>query len=98
MVEFDSPTAEYSRVFKILYMKAARKRMRGLPPKLAKSIRAKIRAVAADPQARNPNLKRLQASSGYRLRVGDWRVFYSLDAKARTLTIEGVEPRGGAYQ
>ena len=59
---------------------------------------AETDAVAADPQARNPNLKRLQASSGYRLRVGDWRVFYSLDAKARTSTIEGVEPRGGAYQ
>ena len=78
-------------------MKAARKRMRGLPPKLARSVRAKIRAVAADPLARNPNLKRLQASGGYRLRVGDWRVFYSLDAKAKTLTVEGVEPRGGAY-
>ena len=85
-------------MFEILYMKAARKRMRGLPPKLARNIRAKIRAVAADPLARNPNLKRLQASGGYRLRVGDWRVFYSLDAKAKTLTVEGVEPRGGAYQ
>ena len=85
-------------MFEILYMKAARKRMRGLPPKLARNIRAKIRVVAADPLARNPNLKRLQASGGYRLRVGDWRVFYSLDAKAKTLTVEGVEPRGGAYQ
>ena len=85
-------------MFEILYMKAARKRMRGLPPKLARNIRAKIRAVAADPLVRNPNLKRLQASGGYRLRVGDWRVFYSLDAKAKTLTVEGVEPRGGAYQ
>ena len=85
-------------MFEILYMKAARKRMRGLPPKLARNIRAKIRAVAADPLGRNPNLKRLQASGGYRLRVGDWRVFYSLDAKAKTLTVEGVEPRGGAYQ
>ena len=85
-------------MFKVLYMKAARKRMLGLPPKLAKNIRARIRALASDPLARNPNLKRLQASSSYRLRVGDWRVLYSLDTKTKTLTVEGVEPRGGAYQ
>ena len=85
-------------MFKVLYMKAARKRMLGLPQKLAKNIRTRIRALALDPLARNPNLKRLQASSSYRLRVGDWRVLYSLDAKTKTLTVEGVEPRGGAYQ
>ena len=85
-------------MFKVLYMKAARKRMLGLPPKLAKNIRTRIRALALDPLARNPNLKRLQASSSYRLRVGDWRVLYSLDTKTKTLTVEGVEPRGGAYR
>ena len=85
-------------MFTILYMKAARKRMRGLPPKLAASIRARIRVLAADPLARNPNLKRLPVSGGYRMRVGDWRIFYSIDVKTETLTVEGVEPRGGAYQ
>ena len=69
--------AEHLCMFKILYMKAARKRMRGLPPRLAKNIRAKIRAVAADPLARNPNLKRLQASSGYRLRVLEIGVYFT---------------------
>ena len=53
----------------------------------------------ATPSSTSPNRdfpsRQLQ---GYRLRVGDWRVFYSLDAKAKTLTVEGVEPRGGAYQ
>lgn len=85
-------------MFKILYTKTARKRMRGLPPKLAGNIRARIQVLAADPLARNPNLKRLQVSGGYRMRVGEWRVFYSFDAKTETLTVEGVEPRGGAYQ
>ena len=79
-------------------LKAARKRMRGLPPKLTENIRARIRILAADPLARNLNLKRLQVSGGYRMRVGDWRVFYSLDTETETLTVEGVEPRGGAYQ
>ena len=84
-------------MFKITYRKAARKRMRRLPPKLAENIRARIRGLAADPLVRNPNLKRLQVSGGYRMRVGEWRVFYALDAKTETLTVEGVEPRGGAY-
>ena len=71
--------------------------MRGLPPKLAENI-ARIQVLAADPLVGNPNLKRLQVSGGYRMRVGDWRVFYSLDAKTETLIVEGVEPRGGACQ
>lgn len=32
-----------------------------------------------DPHARNPNLTKLQGRSGYRLRVGGWRVIYELE-------------------
>lgn len=34
----------------------------------------------------------------YRLRVGDWRVRYSLDPAARVLTVLRVLPRGEAYR
>ena len=45
-----------------------------------KRIVAKIRQVAADPYSPNRNVTKLQGRDGYRLRVGDWRIIYELDA------------------
>jgi mRNA interferase RelE/StbE len=36
--------------------------------------------LAADPHARNNNVKRLVGRAGFRLRVGDWRMIYELRA------------------
>ncbi|MBU4077984.1 MAG: type II toxin-antitoxin system RelE/ParE family toxin [Euryarchaeota archaeon] len=35
--------------------------------------------VAVDPFATISNAKKLQGRSGYRLRVGDWRVIYEIN-------------------
>jgi len=34
----------------------------------------------------------------WRLRVGDWRVLFTLDDAARTMIVLRVLPRGGAYR
>jgi mRNA interferase RelE/StbE len=34
----------------------------------------------------------------YRLRVGDWRVRFTLDEAIRVMTVLRVLPRGGAYR
>jgi mRNA interferase RelE/StbE len=67
-----------------------------MPRNVAQTIEKKIVALAVDPYAPNNNATRLQGRSGYRLRVGDWRVLYELE-KQRLLVLE-VLPRGGAYQ
>jgi mRNA interferase RelE/StbE len=45
------------------------------------------------------DVKRLQGISPdvYRLRVGDWRIFFSKE-QAAVLSIQRVRPRGSAYQ
>jgi mRNA interferase RelE/StbE len=67
-----------------------------MPRNIADTIRKKITALAVDPYAPINNAMKLQGRTGYRLRVGDWRVLYELDTDR--LVILDVKPRGGAYQ
>ena len=84
-------------MFKIRFSKNAGKALHKMPRNLAILIRAKIDEVAADPYAANNNIRALQGRSGYRLRIGDWRVIYELDDVLRILAVERIAPRGGAY-
>ena len=85
-------------MFDVQYAEVARRHFRKMPPNLTPRISEKIVTVAADPVARHPNVKRLRVRDGYRLRVGDWRILYSLDMQAKMLTVEAVETRGDAYR
>ena len=78
--------------------KEASRRLRGMPNNVARTIVGKIDGLAANPFAPNKNLIALKAVGGFRLRVGDWRVLYTLDTGARTMTIAAIVPRGGAYR
>jgi mRNA interferase RelE/StbE len=73
------------------------KALRKMPRNVAALIRSKIDALAVDPYAANNNVKKLKGSDDYRLRVGDWRVIYTLqDAKLVILVIR-IAPRGSVY-
>jgi mRNA-degrading endonuclease RelE of RelBE toxin-antitoxin system len=68
-----------------------------MQPAKTKDIRQALTRVAADPSARNPNLRPLKGvPNGVRIRVGDWRVSYTLGAGA--LDVFEIAPRGGAYR
>jgi mRNA interferase RelE/StbE len=71
---------------------------RGQPDK-ARTIREQIGRVAASPMALNNNVKPLKGMEpAYRLRVGDWRVSYTLDPAADVLQVFEVASRGAAYR
>ena len=70
-----------------------------MQPAKARDIRQAIAGVAADPSARNPNLRPLKGvPNGFRIRVGDWWVSYTLDRTAGVLDVFEIAPRGGAYR
>lgn len=67
-------------------------------PRIAKRIRSKVLSLARDPNAPNNNLKRLTGVEGYRLRVGDWRVIYTLRHEALTVIVIRVGHRSEVYE
>lgn len=66
-----------------------------MPANVAAIVRAKIDQYAANPASLANNVARLQGRSGFRLRVGDWRILF--DEHGAVLEILDVGPRGGVY-
>lgn len=66
-----------------------------LPDPTRRRIRAAIVRLARDPYS-SPNVKALRGG-GYRLRVGDWRVIYTLQDDVLVVLVLRVAHRREAY-
>jgi mRNA interferase RelE/StbE len=82
----------------IEFEKEARKILLSLPKNTSALIREKIEAIAASPYAQHSNAKKLEGKSGYRLRVGDWRVIYEIQNDRLVVLVGKTGSRGGIYQ
>ena len=70
-----------------------------MQPAKARDIREAIDKAAADPTAPNNNIRPLTGvPNGFRIRVGDWRVSYTLDYQGGLMNVFEIAPRGGAYR
>jgi mRNA interferase RelE/StbE len=79
----------------VSYTPRARRDLRALQPQVRDRVLAAIdRLVARDPSL---DVRRLTGSPEYRIRVGDWRVRFILDAEAQLIIVQRVLPRGRAY-
>lgn len=85
-------------MYKVVYSTEAARTLRRLPQNTAELIRTKLQQVAVDPLASIPNATKLQGRSGYRLRVGDWRVIYEVDKDEIVVIVVKIAPRGEVYR
>jgi mRNA interferase RelE/StbE len=74
---------------------SARKELRKLDVPVLKRIVEAIENLADDP--RPAGCKKLKARDGYRIRVGDYRVVYTVDDARITVVIVKVGARGDVY-
>jgi mRNA interferase RelE/StbE len=84
-------------MYRIVYTKEATKTLRKLPRNVSKLIHEKLDDIAADPYGQHNNVTRLQNRSGYRLRVGDWRVIYEVQDAQLVILVLTLGARGGIY-
>ena len=83
---------------RITYTTQAAKALLRMPRNGALLIRERIEHVAVDPFASIPNAKKLQGRSGYRLRIGDWRVIYEINGDEVVILVLRIAPRGEVYK
>jgi mRNA interferase RelE/StbE len=84
---------------KIEFRRDPQKALRAMQRAKADDILAALDRIAVDPFARNNNIKPLRGvPNGCRVRVGDWRVSYTLDRVADVIEVFEIAPRGGAYR
>jgi mRNA interferase RelE/StbE len=75
----------------------AEREARRLDPPMNRRIVAALESYAATGHG---DIKRLTGYNPpqYRLRVGEWRVRFTVDWEARVLYVLSIQPRGRAYQ
>ncbi len=84
-------------MYSIIEKVSAQRALRRMQPKMAARIREKIRIIADNPYGQHNEVTKLQGREGYRLRVGDWRVLYTVENDELVIYVVDVLPRGSAY-
>jgi mRNA interferase RelE/StbE len=85
-------------MYKIDYSKQARKTLKAMPQTVAGRIMDKVDTLGKDFFAPHPGVKKLVNRPGYRLRVGDWRVVYTVHEDILRIAVVRIASRGQVYQ
>ena len=83
--------------YNVVFSKSVKRDVRGIENIYLARIMEAIRGLANDPFP--PGHKRLKgARSGYRIRVGQYRVVYEVDIQAASVTIFHIRHRKEVYR
>ena len=83
--------------YTITFARSARKELHDLGPALVARILSRIEALASNP--RPGGSKKLRGGGElWRIRVGDYRVIYSVDDAGKTVDVSIIRHRRAAYQ
>lgn len=74
----------------------ARKDLRALDNDVAARVAQRVISLAQNPFA--PGTKKLEGRPGYRVRVGDYRIIFDVDTKARAVVVRAIVHRSQAYR
>jgi mRNA interferase RelE/StbE len=72
-------------------VKQAAKEYAEIPQQDKGAVKKAILSLESHP--RGPQVKKLQGRDYYRLRVGDWRVFFAVSDKLKKVTVLSIERR-----
>jgi mRNA interferase RelE/StbE len=82
--------------YRIELRPAAVRALRRLDPPVARRIRGAIELLAVDP--RPPASRPLRGRDGYRVRVGDYRIIYSIQDDALRVVVVALGHRRDVYE
>ncbi len=83
--------------WEVVLTRQAEKALRRLPRTLLQRIDRALTALSTDPTP--PDCKKLVGQPDlYRVRVGDWRIVYALEAQRLVVLVVRIAPRGAVYR
>ena len=84
-------------VYEIAFASSAKREFRDLATDVIERIRPRIRELANDP--RPPGCKKLHGyKDRWRIRIGDYRVVYTINDVARTVDVTRIAHRREVYE
>ena len=81
-------------MYSIIVERKAQKEAEIIPLKYRDTIDKKIQSLATKP--RPYGCRKLTEKEGYRIRVGDYRILYSIDDEAKVVVIYRIKTKGKA--
>ena len=85
-------------MYKVIYKPDAIKTLARMPRNVADKIRKKVAELSLSPFATRNNVTALSGGMGYRLRVGDWRIIYTINDDKLEILMVRIAPRGEMYK
>jgi mRNA interferase RelE/StbE len=84
--------------YRVVILPSAQKELEGIPNPFPDKLDDQILALAREP--RPPGCKKMRDASAatWRVRVGNYRIIYEIDDKAKLVTIQRVAHRREAYR
>lgn len=82
--------------YRVLIKRSAEKELAALPAQTKERIDQRLLKLEYDPRPRG--VKKLQGQESFRLRVGDYRVLYTVDDYARQVIVYAVGHRRDVYR
>jgi mRNA interferase RelE/StbE len=84
-------------MYRVFLERAAEKQLKQLPAKLHDRVIEAVQALSKDP--RPTRCRKLTGTDNdWRIRVGDYRVIYEIDEKAREIRVNRIRHRREVYR
>jgi len=84
-------------LYEVTFAASAKREFRNLTPDVIERIRPRMRELAND--LRPPGCKKLHGyKDRWRIRIGDYRVVYTIDDAARTVDVTRIAHRRDVYE
>jgi len=83
---------------RLVFRRAAEKALNRIPADRRRQLLSRIKELAANPASRALAATPIAGSAMFRLRVGEYRVLFTLDEPAEVLIVELIRTRGDVYK
>jgi mRNA interferase RelE/StbE len=85
-------------MYQLKYRRQARNYLARLPFKIKSRIVDKLHEIKENPDDPNLEVDKLKGKSGYRLRVGQYRIIYTRHRDQLIIEVVKIRPRGDIYK
>ena len=85
-------------MYRLVYRRQARNYLARLPLKIKSRILDQLHELQKDPDNPNFDIDRLKGGTGYRLRVGPYRIIYTLSNDQLVIEVVKIRTRGDIYK
>ena len=85
-------------MYQLKYRRQAKNYLARLPIKIKSRIVDKLHEIKENPDDPNLDVDKIKGKSGYRLRVGQYRIIYTRHRDQLIIEVVKIRPRGDIYK